>query len=85
MDGAGTPATGQTCRLFPVKVAPSGPISRLICRIVSHRDTDALQMAERLIELLLREEDLGAGFRWTVRNREEVGDREQGMDPCVQT
>ncbi|MFZ0972641.1 MAG: hypothetical protein WAN22_10485 [Solirubrobacteraceae bacterium] len=42
-------------------------------------------MAERLIELLLREEDLGAGFRWTVWNGEEVGDREQGMDPCVQT
>jgi hypothetical protein len=53
--------------------------------IIMHRDADALKMAERLIELLLREEDLAAGFRWTVRNGEEVGDRAQGMNPCVQT
>jgi len=53
--------------------------------IITHRDADALKMVERLIELLLREERLGAGFGWAVRNGEEVGDREQGVDPCVQT
>jgi hypothetical protein len=52
--------------------------------IIAHRDADALKMAERVVEFLLREKDLGARFRWAVRNGEEVGEREEGMDPCVQ-
>jgi hypothetical protein len=41
-------------------------------------------MAERGIELLLGEEDLRTGFRWVVRNAEEIGDRDQRVDPGAQ-
>ena len=49
-----------------------------------HRDADALEMAERRIELLLGEDDLSAAFRRVVGNTEEVRDRDQGVDPGAQ-
>ena len=52
--------------------------------IITHRDADTLKMAERRIELLLGEDDLRAGFRRAVGNAEEVGDRDQGVDPGAQ-